>query len=340
MNPSTLPGYRADAPAAPVASSAGVPATLLITGGSGFVGEALVKRLADQPLRLATRADATAWHKALEGITSVVHLAARAHVMRDSSADPLAAFRAVNVDGTLSLARQAAAAGVRRFVFVSSVKVNGEVTALGQALSEADAPAPQDAYGVSKHEAELGLRLISAETGMQVVIIRPPLVYGPRVKANFAALMRAVQRGWPLPLGAVRNQRSLVALDNLVDFIALCLTHPQAANQTFFVSDGHDLSTAELIRGLAQAAGVAPHLLPVPVGILKAVAAVLGKGAAVQRLCGNLQVDISKARHLLGWVPPLSVDEGLRRAMGQGVRVRPAVAAGNEAVGDGDETGL
>ena len=159
------------------------------------------------------------------------------------------------------------------------------------------------------------MRQLSADTGMAVVIIRPPSVYGPGVKANFAALMRAVQRGWPLPLGAVHNQRSLVALDNLVDFIVTCITHPQAANQTLLVSDGQDLSTTELVRGMAQAAGVPARLLPVPVWALQAGASLLGKGDAVQRLCGNLQVDISKARSLLGWVPPVSVEEGLRRAM-------------------------
>jgi nucleoside-diphosphate-sugar epimerase len=235
--------------------------------------------------------------------------------MQDSSADPLAEFRSINVDSTLNLARQAAAAGINRFVFISSVKVNGESTPPGRAFAEIDAPNPQDAYSQSKHEAEQGLRQLGADTGMEVVVIRPPLVYGPGVKANFAALVRAVQRGWPLPLGAVHNQRSLVALDNLVDFIVTCITHPQAANQTFLVSDGQDLSTAELVRGIAQAAGVPARLLPVPVWALQAGATLLGKGDAVQRLCGNLQVDISKARSLLGWVPPVSVEEGLRRAM-------------------------
>jgi nucleoside-diphosphate-sugar epimerase len=257
----------------------------------------------------------TDWSLTLAGADAVVHLAARVHVMQETEIDPLTAFRAVNVDGTLNLARQAAAAGVKRFVFISSVKINGESTQLGRAFTEVDLPNPQDAYGQSKHEAEQGLRQIASDTGMEVVIIRPPLVYGPGVKANFAALMRAVQRGWPLPLGAVHNQRSLVALDNLVDFIVTCITHAQAANQTFLVSDGQDLSTTELVRGMAQAAGVPARLLPVPVWALQAGASLLGKGDAVQRLCGNLQVDISKARNLLGWVPPVSVEEGLRRAM-------------------------
>lgn len=310
---------------------------ILITGATGFVGKALVQRLlADdesrrlivavrrggqrwpeqvQPIVTGDLNPSTDWSIALKGVAVVVHSAARVHVMHDTEADPLTAFRAVNVDGTLNLARQAAAAGVKRFVFISSVKVNGESTSLGRAFTEADAPNPQDAYGQSKHEAEQGLRQLSTDTGMEVVNIRPPMVYGPGVKANFAALMRAVQRGWPLPLGAVHNQRSLVALDNLVDFIITCITHPQTANQTFLVSDGQDLSTTELVRGMAQAAGVPASLLPLPVWTLQAGASLLGKGDTVQRLCGNLQVDISKARSLLGWVPPVSVEEGLRRAM-------------------------
>lgn len=304
---------------------------VLITGASGFVGRALCETLtrAGYDVIPAVR-DArgmpneravgeigpyTDWREALHGVQSVVHLAARVHVMCDAASDPLAAFRAVNTAGTLNLARQAAAAGVKRFVFMSSIKVNGEYTQPGRAFAEVDLPDPQDAYGQSKHEAELGLRQLGAETGMEVTIIRPPLVYGPGVKANFAALLHAVQRGWPLPLGAVHNRRSLVALDNLVDFIVTCLTHPQAANQTFLVSDGHDLSTTELVRGLAHAAEVRARLVPVPAWTLRAGAALLGKGEVAQRLCGNLQVDISKARSLLGWVPPVSVDEGLRRVV-------------------------
>ena len=302
-----------------------------ITGSHGFVGNALFQRLRAEgcdPLRVSRQAlrpselavgeiDLTTdWSKALIDGAVVIHLAARVHVMHDTEADPVTAFRVVNLQGTLNLARQAAAAGVKRFVFISSVKVNGEFTLSGRAFNEVDTANPQDAYGQSKHEAEQGLRQLSADTGMEVVIIRPPLVYGPGVKANFAVLMRAVQRGWPLPLGAVYNQRSLVALDNLVDFIVTCITHPQAANQTFLVSDGQDLSTPDLIRRMARAMNRPARLLPVPVWALKAGALLLGKGDAVQRLCGNLQVDISKSRSLLGWVPPVSVDEGLRRAVG------------------------
>lgn len=308
---------------------------VLVTGLNGFVGLSLCAEMQRQgwQVRGAVRSSCqlpsgvelvsvgaiegdTDWAGTLEGIDVVIHLAARVHIMHDAAADPLTAFRAVNVEGTLNLARQAAVAGVKRFIFISSVKVNGESTQPGRAFTEADVPNPQDAYGQSKHEAEQGLRQLAADTGMEVVIIRPPLVYGPGVKANFAALMRAVQRGWPLPLGAVHNQRSLVALDNLVDFIVTCITHSQAANQTFLVSDGQDLSTTALVRGMARAAGVPARLLPVPVWALQAGATLLGKGGAVQRLCGNLQVDISKARRVLGWVPPVSVEEGLRRAMG------------------------
>jgi nucleoside-diphosphate-sugar epimerase len=308
---------------------------ILVTGANGFVGSSLVARLvgdgvetracvrrneASAPNGLSTvnvgelSADVN-WSHALTRVVVIVHLAARVHIMNDATSDPLAAFRAINVEGTLNLARQAAAAKVKRFVFISSVKVNGESTRPGHVFTEVDAPNPRDAYGVSKHEAELGLLQISADTGMEVVIIRPPLVYGSGVKANFAALMRAVQRGWPLPLGAVHNQRSLVALDNLVDFIVTCIAHPKAANQTFLVSDGQDLSTSKLVRGMAKAAGVPARLLPVPVWALQAGATLLGKGDAVQRLCGNLQVDISKARSLLGWEPPMSLKEGLGRAM-------------------------
>jgi nucleoside-diphosphate-sugar epimerase len=306
----------------------------LITGANGFVGQALCTALASQghTVRAVSRTtsnklsdvnatwvdainSATHWFTALQGITIVIHLAARVHVMADSASDPLAEFRKVNLDGTLNLARQASAAGVKRYVFMSSVKVNGESTQLGQAFTESDQASPQDPYAISKFEAEEGLRQIAAETGMEVVIIRPPLVYGIGVKANFAALIRAVQKGWPLPLGAIHNQRSLVALDNLVDFIITCATHPLAANQTFLVSDGQDLSTSELIRAMAQAVGVPVRMLSVPVWALQAASSLLGKSDAVQRLCGNLQVDISKARSLLNWVPPVTVAEGLRRTV-------------------------
>ncbi len=312
--------------------------TVLITGASGFVGQALCAQLArlGYGVRAAVRKhgavssltadevmvgglDAlTDWSVALAGASAVVHLAARVHVMDDKASDPLVEFRRVNVQGTLRLAQQAAQAGVRRFVYISSIKALGEVTLAGQPFTEESLTQPSDAYGISKLEAEQGLCDLAVQTGLEVVIIRPPLVYGSGVKANFAALMRAVQRGVPLPLGAVHNVRSLVGLDNLVDFIVTCLAHPKAANQTFMVSDGQDLSTTDLIRAMAQGAGVKARLVPAPVWALKAVANVLGKGEAVQRLCGSLQVDITKARTLLDWTPPVTVFEGLRLSMETG----------------------
>ena len=257
----------------------------------------------------------TDWTVALKNVEQVVHLAARVHVMNDKSPDPLAEFRRVNVEGTVNLARQAAAAGVRRFVFLSSIKVNGEFTVAGQSFTADDVPAPQDAYGISKHEAEQLLRQIAEETGMEVVIIRSPLVYGPGVKANFAAMMRWLARGLPLPLSAVsQNRRSLVALDNLVDLIVTCLDHPSAANQTFLASDGEDLSTADLLQRMGSAMGRAARLFYVPTVFLKLAAHLVNKPGIYQRLCGSLQLDITKTRQVLGWVPPVSVNEGLRRA--------------------------
>jgi UDP-glucose 4-epimerase len=312
---------------------------ILVTGASGFVGSAVLHHLdgAGQAVRGAYRhgvpslptsaqgvsvgelGAAQDWRAALDGVDAVVHTAARVHVMQDAASDPLAEYRRVNVAGTLNLARQAAASGVKRFVFLSSVKVNGEATpaphseGVREQFHADDAPAPQDAYGISKWEAEQGLREIAAQTGMDVVIIRPPLVYGPGVRANFAAMMRWLARGMPLPLGAVtRNRRSLVALDNLVDLIVTCLSHPAAANQTFLVSDGEDLSTADLLRRMGLALGRPARLFPVPSVLLWAGATVLGRQGVCQRLCGSLQVDITKTRQVLGWSPPVNVDEGLR----------------------------
>lgn len=305
---------------------------VLVTGANGFVGAALITRLigerrhvlvgavrsasAELPA-LVTRVEVgplgpeTDWRPAIGRVETVVHLAARVHVMSDKIRDPLAEYRLINVAGTCTLARQAALAGVKRFVFLSSVKVNGE----SGRYTEADPPAPEDAYGTSKHEAEMALRAIAKDTGMEVVIIRPPLVYGPGVSANFLALMRAVSRGIPLPLGAVNNRRSLVALSNLVDFIVACIEHPAAANETLLLSDGEDLSTTDLIRRLARAMGRPARLVPVPPSVLIAGAALIGQRDIAQRLLGTLQVDISKARRLLRWVPPITVDEGLRLAV-------------------------
>jgi nucleoside-diphosphate-sugar epimerase len=257
----------------------------------------------------------TDWSSALVGVDAVVHTAARVHVINDKCLNPLAEFCRVNVEGTAALALQAEAAGVKRFVFLSSIKVNGEFTEQGQPFTADDVPAPEDPYGVSKHEAEQLLRQIAAETDMEVVIIRPPLVYGPGVKANFESIMRWLARGVPLPLAAViQNRRSLVALDNLVDLIVTCLKHPAAANQTFLVSDGEDLSTAELLTRMGAAMGHPARLFYLPPALLKLGASVLNKPGRYQRLCGSLQLDIAKGRQLLGWTPSVSVDEGLRRA--------------------------
>lgn len=303
----------------------------LVTGATGFVGRAACTELAQRKhdvrrvvrglsgtvcgdLAVGDIGPYTNWSGALEDVDAVVHLAARVHVIHEGAGNPLDEFRKVNVAGTEHLARAAAASGVTRFVYVSSIGVNGVQSAPGKVFSEADQPNPHNAYALSKWEAEQGLLRIAAETGMEVVIIRPPLVYGPDAPGNFGSLMRWLQRGVPLPLGAIHNQRSLVALDNLVDLIVTCLAHPAAANQTFLVSDGEDVSTTELLRRMGQAMGRPARLIPVPVSWLKLVAALVGKRDVAQRLCGSLQVDIEKTRRLLDWTPPLSLDEGLRKA--------------------------
>lgn len=307
-------------------------ANILLTGATGFLGQAVLGQLLEHgsyKVAVALRSptgfprcaahvmgdfsNATNWSEALTDQQVVVHAAARPHIMEDDLADPLAEYRRVNLDGTLNLARQAAVSGVRRFIFISSIKVNGEQTALGHPFTDDDTPAPEDSYGISKWEAEQGLQKLASETGMEVVIIRPPLVYGPGVKGNFANMIQLVAKGVPLPLGAIRNQRSLVAVDNLVDLIITCIDHPAAANQLFLAGDGQDLSTSELLRGVATAMSVPSRLIPVPGSILMFAATVLGKKRFAQRLLGSLQVDITKTRDLLGWTPPLSVDEGLRR---------------------------
>jgi nucleoside-diphosphate-sugar epimerase len=306
---------------------------ILLTGGTGFVGSALIARLLNDHIailaavrsekyqfprgvdsvRVADLNPDIDWSAALHGVDTVVHLAARVHVMHDIAADPLAEFRIVNVAGTMNLARQASAAGIRRFVFVSSVKVNGESTLFGHSFTADDKPDPQDPYGISKHEAEQCLRELAAKTGMEVVIIRPPLVYGPGVKANFASMMSWLARGVPLPLGAINNQRSLVALDNLVDLIRTCLDNPKAANQTFLVSDGEDMSTTQLLQRMGQALGKTARLIPVPAGLMQHAANIFGKADFAHRLFGSLQVDNSKACDLLGWKPAVTVDDALRK---------------------------
>lgn len=307
--------------------------SILLTGGSGFLGSALLKHLACTEtfmiivaLRSAHRRftpnvctfqiddlnAATQWSPVFETpIDVVIHTAARVHVMSEATADPLGEFRKVNVEGTLNLARQAAASGVSRFIYISSIKVNGESTNPGMAFTADDTVKPSDPYGVSKWEAEIGLRTLAAETGMEVVIIRPVLVYGPGVKANFLSMMRWLDRGIPLPLGLIKNKRSLVSLDNLIDLIVTCIAHPNAANQTFLVSDGDDVSTPELLHRLGRAMDKSARLLPVPRWIMEAGATVLGKSAQVARLFDSLQVNISKNHELLGWRPLVAMDDAL-----------------------------
>ena len=299
---------------------------VLLTGTTGFVGRSLYARLVQDGVSVTGTARQeidgltaigeigpdTDWSNALPGHQAIVHAAARVHVMEDAAANPLAEFRRVNVEGTLNLARQAVQAGIRRFVFISSIKVNGEATEPGRPFRAEDPPAPLDPYGISKMEAEQGLRALANDTGMEVVIIRPPLVYGPGVKANFQAMMRWLQRGIPLPLGAIHNRRSLVALDNLMDLIVTCLHHPAAANQTFLVSDGEDLSTTELLQRMSAALGKPARLLPVPATLLFLGSTLLGRRAMAERLVGSLQLDSSPARQLLGWEPKVSVEEALR----------------------------
>lgn len=250
----------------------------------------------------------------LSGVSVVVHCAARVHVISEEAADPLFEFRRVNVDGALNLARQSSDAGVRRFIFISSVKVVGECTDLDHSFMADQIPAPNDPYGVSKHEAEMGLRALSEETGMELVIIRSPLVYDLGVKANFLSMMHWIQRGIPLPLGGItKNRRSLVYLGNLVDLIIICINHPVAANQTFFVSDDEDLSTTGLLERMALVIGQSVKLIAISPALITFGAKLIGRSNIAQRLCGSLQVDIKKTKDLLAWSPPVSVDEGLRQ---------------------------
>lgn len=307
---------------------------LLLTGATGFVGGRLANVLqarADINLTAVVRRPVkipsahivevqdldgnTDWSNSLINQQIVIHTAARAHIMNDEVANPLAEYRRVNVDGTLNLARQAASAGVRRFIFISSIKVNGDQTPLGQPFTADDTPEPQDSYGISKWEAEQGLRLLASEASMEVVVIRPPLVYGRGAKGNFAGLIRLMAKELLLPFGDVKNKRSLVAVDNLVDLIITCIDHFAAADQVFLAGDGQDLSTTELLSGIAEAMGKSSHLISVPAPVLLLAARLLGRTALAERLLGSLQVDISKAQNLLGWEPPVSVEEGLRRCV-------------------------
>lgn len=309
--------------------------TTLVTGANGFVGSALSARLRRdgmsvrgvvrslvlhpsiaEAVEIGNLSSKTNWTEVLNSVHQIVHLAACVHVVNKNLNNQLNEFRRINVESTANLASQAAAAGVKRFVFLSSIKVNGECTGVGKPFTPDDAPAPEDPYSVSKWEAEQSLNKIATETGMEVVIIRPPLVYGPRVKANFESMMRWLERGIPLPLAAVtQNRRSLVALENLVDLIVTCLNHPKAANQTFLVSDGEDLSTVELLERMGSALGRPARLFYTPTGLLRLGTKMVNKSSIYKRLCCSLQLDIAKTHQLLGWNPVVSVGEGMRRAV-------------------------
>lgn len=300
---------------------------ILVTGASGFIGRALCESLAAsgraprmavrQPLAgtsdTATVGDIgpdTDWRSALKGVRCVVHLVARTHVLRETAADPLSEYRRINVMGTERLAREAAAIGVRRMVFLSSVKVNGERTST-RPYTEDDMPRPEDAYGISKLEAEQVLARIAGETRLEIVVLRPPLVYGPGVKGNFLRLMDIVARGVPLPLGSVANQRSLIYVGNLVAAITHAIDAPQAAGRAYLVSDGEDVSTPALMQGIANALGVASRLFPCPPPLLQIAGMLSGRRAEISRLSGSLQVDSSRIRRELGWNPPFHLEQGL-----------------------------
>lgn len=321
----------------------GTTGRVLVTGAAGFIGRALVAELARRgiPVNAAARSaitvpagtravrvgdlgPATDWSDALTGCDVVVHCAARVHVMHDTEADPYRAYRIPNVAGTEALASQAAAAGLKRLVFLSSVKVNGERTRAGKPFRHDDPPARVDPYGTSKADAEDALWRIGRATGLEIVAIRPALVYGPGVRANFLSMMRWVARGLPLPFGGVTmNRRAFIAIDNLLDLLITCLRHPGAANQVFLASDGEDLSTSALLRRTATALGVPSRLIPVPVSLLAFAALVLRRPEFKQRLVDSLEIDSSFTRTRLGWTPPVSVDEGLRRAS---VTLRPPLS--------------
>ncbi|OQK18751.1 hypothetical protein AU255_10795 [Methyloprofundus sedimenti] len=304
---------------------------ILVTGATGFIGKALVQELVEQQfgviagvrcfdktqtiqqIELGDLASAKDLIATLQEVDVVIHLAARAHIMHDTTDDPLAAFRKVNTAGTLNLALQAAEAGVKRFIFISSIKVNGEMTDTNSPFQvELTAP-PTDPYALSKYEAEHGLMSLAQSTGMEVVVIRPPLVYGPGVKANFAAMVDWLAKGAPLPLGAIHNKRSLVAMDNLLNFIMLCITHPKAANETFLISDREDVSTTQLLQKILKALHKKTLLLPVPVSWMSFAAVLLGKQDVAYRLFTSLLIDSSKATDLLGWEPVITMDKQLQK---------------------------
>jgi nucleoside-diphosphate-sugar epimerase len=305
---------------------------MLVTGATGFIGGFLCNRLLTegwivrgtllpsenpaslvagvQPVIIEPLGPDTPWCHALADIDTVIHLAARVHIMDDPSANPLAEFRGVNVDGTAHLAREAARTGVKRLVFISSIKVNGEESSIP--YTQDSTPMPSDSYGISKWEAEQALRRIEVETGLEVVVVRPTLVYGPGVKANFLKMMKIITKGIPLPLASVANKRSLIYVGNLVDAIAACTKHPSAAGKTYLVSDGEDVSTPELIRRTAAALDVRARIFPLPVSFMRMVGQLTGKSCTVNRLTGLLTVDSSMIKRELGWRPPFTMEQGLK----------------------------
>jgi len=308
--------------------------SILITGASGFVGKALLERLqhdAEFHITAAVRKRApdfsddikcitvgnisadTDWTAALRNIDVIVHLAARVHVMRDEASDPLEEFRSVNLVATEHLARSAAQNGVKRFVYVSTVKVNGEETTLDSAFTEASSSSPKDPYGVSKMEAECVLLRVAKETSLEVVIVRPPLVYGVGVKGNFHIMINALAKNLPLPLKSINNSRSMIYVENLVDALILCASHPEAAGQTFLLSDGENVSTPDLLRQLGDGMGHPARLFSFPVGLLKLIGNLFGKSNQLERLMGSLRVDSDKIRRELGWHPPYTLREGLNK---------------------------
>lgn len=304
---------------------------ILLTGASGFLGKRIAQYLKNsesKELSLVYRKNefcvddkqfcvgdinkTTDFSASLSGQDVVIHTAARVHIMREGSVDPLSQFRMVNVEGTLNLAAQAIEAGVQRFIFLSSIKVNGETT-LGQDIfSELDIPNPQDPYALSKYEAERGLLDLANRSDMQLVIIRPPLTYGPGVKGNFAVLIKLILSGLPLPIGLIKNKRSLMALDNLVDLIVTCIDHPNAADQIFLASDGKNVSTLELVKKIATTYNVKTYVFPVPVILMKLIFRLIGKINVADRLFNNLQIDGSKAERLLDWKAVISMEDQLK----------------------------
>ncbi len=307
---------------------------LLVTGATGFVGRALitkmllnhdyhvsasVRRVVDdipsavKQIKIDGISSETDWSSALQDVDCIIHAAARVHVMSDRTADPLKEFRQINTEGTLNLAEQAAESGVKRFIYLSSIKVNGEESLPGTQFTPEDIFVPTDFYALSKYEAEQGLLSISKKTTMEVVIIRPPLVYGPGVKANFLTMMRWLHKGLPLPFGAIKNKRSFIALENLIDFIVTCIEHSAASNQVFLVADGEDMSMSELLTRLSLALGKQPRLLPINQEFIQLLFKLFGKKDLANRICSSLLIDMTKAKTLLNWNPPVSVDKGLKK---------------------------